>query len=171
MTAAFRSTICEPREADAIRRTILGEVDQEAQKAADIRVEYEHALEKLIQRLSAKDFELLIDLILARTGWIRSSFVGKTKEGVDVDVENIAINELAFVQVKSSANQAILLDYIERYEQRLDNYDRMIMAVHSPKGQMEVPTTAKNVQLWTQEIIAKHSVRLGLGDWIESRLT
>ena len=170
MTSAFRSTICVPREAAAIRRTILGEVDKDAVQASEIRVAYEKSLEKLIQRLTAKDFELLVDLILARTGWVRTSFVGKNREGVDIEAENIAANELAFVQVKSSANQATLIDYIHRYEQRGENYDRMIMAVHSPQDSMKVPDTATGVQLWTCEAIAKLSVRLGLGAWIESQL-
>jgi hypothetical protein len=170
MTSAFRSTICVPREAAAIRRTILGEVDQDAVQASEKRVAYEQSLEKLIRRLTAKDFELLVDLILARTGWVRTSFVGKTKEGVDIEAENIAANELAFVQVKSSTDQATLIDYIRKYEERRENYDRMIMAVHSPRDSMKVPDTAIGVQLWTCETIAKLSVRLGLGAWIESQL-
>jgi hypothetical protein len=170
MTSAFRSTICIPREAAAIRRIILGEVDKDAAQASQKRVEYEHSLEKLIQRLTAKDFELLVELILARTGWVRSSSVGKAKEGVDIEAENIAVDELAFVQVKSSADQITLNDYIQKYENRREHYDRMIMAVHSPQGPMKVPETADSVQLWNCETIAKLSVRLGLGAWIESQL-
>jgi hypothetical protein len=112
----------------------------------------------------------LIDLILIKTGWVRISAVGGKTEGIDIEAENVSANELAFVQIKSSANQAVLLDYIGRYGSRTDYYDRMIMAVHSPKGKMEVPAEASGVQLWKVDYIAKLSVRLGLGAWIESRL-
>jgi hypothetical protein len=170
MTAAFQSTICKPREAAAMRRIIVGELDKEALEAAETRAAYERSLEKLIRRLSAKDFELLIDLLLARTGWVRTTAVGGAKEGVDIEAENITADELAFVQVKSSADQATLLEYIAKYEKRKENYDRMIMAIHSPIGTVKVPELATGVQLWTCEVIAKLSVKLGLGAWIETRL-
>lgn len=139
-------------------------------KAADARGEYERAVLKMVQRLSPKDFEQLIDHILVRTGWTRISKLGGVSEGIDIEAENLAVGEIAFVQVKSSANQQVLDDYIERFNQRRDFYARMIFAVHSPIGQLNAPFNSDGVQVWTGERVAQLVVRLGLGEWVESRL-
>jgi hypothetical protein len=69
------------------------------------RGNYKQAVEKLVKRLSPQDFEQLIDLILARTGWARISTLGKQLKGIDLEVKNRTADEIAFVQVKSSAKR------------------------------------------------------------------
>lgn len=168
-TAAFRATICTPRAWESILRIIRGEADPDAAAAGKARASYENAVLRMIRRLSWKDFEQLIDLILARSGWARISTVGKTREGVDIDVENIAAGEIAFVQVKSTADQGVLADYIERFEQRRDYYARMVFAVHSPIGTLAPPSDTP-VQVWSGDLLAQLAVRAGLGEWVETRL-
>jgi hypothetical protein len=124
----------------------------------------------MIKRLSPQDFEQLIDLILTRAGWARISTLGKTREGIDVEAENLAVGEIAFVQVKYSANQVALNDYVERFKTRRPFYARMIFAVHSPIGTLTPPADLPVVQLWTGERVAQLVVRQGLGEWVESRL-
>ena len=123
----------------------------------------------MVKRLSPSDFEQLIDHILARTGWTRISTLGKTREGIDVEVENLAVGEIAFVQVKGFANQQVLDDYIERFMHRREFYARMIFAVHSPTGKLTLPPDHA-VQVWTGDHLAHLVVRLGLGEWVETRL-
>jgi hypothetical protein len=96
--------------------------------------------------------------------------VGKTREGIDVEAQNLAADEIAFVQVKSSANQHVLNDYVERFKARRDFYARMIFAVHSPSDKLTPPADLPAVQVWTGERVAQLVVRLGLGEWVESRL-
>jgi hypothetical protein len=103
---------------------------------------------KLIIRLGDKDFEVLIDLILSRSGWDRLAKVGGVTEGIDIEVQNRAADEIAFVQVKSSANQKTLDDYVSRFSDRRDHYDRMIFAVHTPQGDIVSPDD-QPVQLWS----------------------
>ena len=169
-TGGFKGTVCTPKAWQAILRIIRDERDPDAANAANARSDYQCAVLRMVKRLSPKDFEQLIDHILARTGWARISTLGKTREGVDVEAENPAVSEIAFVQVKSSANQRVLNDYIERFQQRRDFYARMIFAVHSPIGKLNAPTDIPAVQLWTGDRVAQLAVRLGLGEWIESRL-
>lgn len=168
-TAAFRATICTPRSWQAVLRIIRGDRDPDAIRAAKARTDYEESVLLMIKRLSWKDFEQLIDLILARTGWARISTVGKTREGIDIDAENVAVGEIAFVQVKSAADRNVLADYIERFEQRRDFYARMIFAVHSPTGTL-VPPPDTPVQIWAGDRLAQLVVRAGLGEWVETRL-
>jgi hypothetical protein len=168
-TAGFRATVCTPKGWKSILRLIRDERDPDAAKAAEVRHDYELAVNNIVKRLSPKDFEHLIDLILARTGWDRISDLGKTQEGLDVEAENPTAGEIAFVQVKSSATQEVLDDYVERFSHRRDRYARMIFAVHSPSGKLTPPTDLP-VQLWTGERVSELVVRLGLGKWVESRL-
>jgi hypothetical protein len=168
-TAGFKGTVCKPKGWKEILRIIRNEEDVDARAAALAREAYEGAVAKLVARLGDKDFEILVDLILSRTGWARLAKLGGVREGIDVEVENATSDEIAFVQVKSSATQAVLDDYVSRFKQQTDRYKRMIFAVHSPKGNL-TPPDGLPVQVWTGERIADLVVRLGLGDWVAKRL-
>ncbi len=88
-------------------------------KAATLaRVAYEETVAKLVARLGDKDFEVLVDLILSRSGWARLARRGGTTEAIDIEAENAATGEIAFVQVKSSATQSTLDDYVRRFAER-----------------------------------------------------
>jgi hypothetical protein len=169
-TKGFRATVCTPKDSEAILRLIKGETDKDAIDSADRRREYELAVHKIVQRLSPQDFEHLIGLILARTGWERLATSGGVREGIDVEVENPTADEIAFVQVKSSAGQEVLDDYVERFTQRRERYARMVFAVHTPRGRLTAPRGLP-VQVWTGEKVGELVVRLGLGKWVESRLS
>ena len=133
-TAGYRATIGEPKGWREILRIIRNDQDEDALAAAAARQAYEAAVSKLVARLGDKDFEILVDLIPSRTGWARLAKLGGVTEGIDVEVENAAADEIAFVQVKSSADQSVLDDYVARFNDRRDRYQRMIFAVHSPRG-------------------------------------
>lgn len=168
-TAGFKGTVCTPKDWQAVLRIIRDERDPDATSAANARSDYQQAVLKMVKRLSPKDFEQLIDHILTRSGWARISTLGKTREDIDIEAENLAVGEIAFVQVKSSANQQVLNDYLERFQQRREIYARMIFAVHSPNGKLTA-STDHAVQVWTGDHLAQLVVRLGLGEWVETRL-
>lgn len=167
-TAGFRGTVCEPRGWRDILRIIRDEQDADAAAAGRARAAYELAVGKLVARLRERDFELLIDLILERAGWVRLAKLGGATEGVDVEVD-VATNEIAFVQVKSIAGQDMLDDYVRRFAERRERYQRMIFAVHTPKGPLS-PPSGQPVQVWAGDQIARLVVRLGLGEWVAGRL-
>ena len=78
---------------------------------------------------------------------------------------------MAFVQVKSEADQNTFEKYVKSFENRRENFDRLIFAVHSPKGALELPDDpGYPIHLWTSKKIAELVVRLGLGEWVERRL-
>lgn len=168
-TAGFQGTVCEPKGSEAILRIIHDEDDLEAVAAAKAREAYEAAIKALIARLHPKDFEVLIDLILSRTGWARLAKLGGVTEGIDVEVENASTDEIAFVQVKSTASQAVLDDYASKFNDRRERYARMIFAVHTPKGTLKPPSD-RAVQVWDGHRIAQLVVALGLGGWVTKHL-
>lgn len=168
-TAGFRATVCTPKASEAIRRIILGQKNQDVEYAGTVRTAYEKAIGNLIRQLAPQDFEQLIDHIMTRTGWERISVLGKELADVDLEVRNYAVNEIAFVQVKSSANQQVLDNYIGRFRRQRERYSRMIFAVHSPDKPLSAPKELP-VQLWTGIDLAKLTVRLGLGEWLETKV-
>jgi hypothetical protein len=167
--AGFRATVCTPKAWRAVLRIIQDEKDPVAALAAEARGKYRQALEEIVKRLPPQEFEQLIDLILARTGWARISKLGGTLEGIDLEVENWTANEIAFVQVKSAATQQVLDKCVEQFSNQRERYARMIFAVHSPNGKLTAPADLP-VQLWTCDRVASLVVHAGLGEWIESRL-
>lgn len=168
-TAGFQGTVCEPKGWREILRLIRDEEDADTVAAMSARLNYQAAVGKLVARLRPKDFELLIDLILSRSGWTRIAKIGGATEGIDVEVENPAIDEVAFVQVKGEAGQAILDDYVARFRARRERYHRMIFAAHTPKGALKAPD-GEPVQVWDGTKVAELVVRLGLGDWLAKRV-
>lgn len=167
--AGFRATVCEPRASEQILRIIRNEENPDAQAAAIARQAYQDAVAKLVAHLGPKDFEVLIDLILSRTGWARLAKVGGTRADVDIEVENAALDEIAFVQVKSSADQATLDRYVATFNDQTGRYARMIFTVHSPKGPLADPEDPR-IQVWAGDKIAQLVVKHGLGDWVATRL-
>ena len=85
-TAGFKGTVCEPKGWREILRLILDEEDADAADAMAARLSYQAAVGKLVARLRPRDFEVLVDLILSRSGWTRLAKVGGTTEGIDVEV-------------------------------------------------------------------------------------
>jgi len=168
-TAGFRATVCKPSGWKEILRAIRDERHPDCADAKAAREAYQVAIEKLILHLGEKDFEVLIDLILARNGWARLAKLGGAREGIDIEAENAAIGEIAFVQVKSRANQATLNDYIVRFNAGRKRYSSMIFAVHTEDEQLLLPDTIPG-QIWTRSLIAKLTVNSGLGDWLLNRV-
>ena len=100
--------------------------------------------------------------------WARLARRGGTTEATDIEAENAATGEIAFVQVKRSATQSTLDDYVRRFTEREELYQRMIFAVHSPTPNLSEPTD-RRIQIWGRKKIADLAVRLGLADWIAKR--
>jgi hypothetical protein len=166
--AGYRATLCEPGCAKDILRIIRNEPDGDVEAVRTARANFEAATAKLVQRLHPKDFELLVDLILARSGWARTSERGGTVEAIDMEVENLVSGDRAFVQVKSTAGQGELNDYVDRWRARERN-QLMIFAVHTLAGSLVAPV-GERIHLWTGERIAELVVKHGLGDWLASRV-
>jgi hypothetical protein len=167
--AGFRAAICVPKGSPDILRIIQDRKNPDAVAATQAREAYTAAVVKLVAELHDRDFELLIDLILARTGWTRLAKLGGATEGIDIEAENAATNEIAFVQVKSEAGQGVLDDYVQRFQARRERYNRMIFAVHKPIETLKLPA-GEPIQIWSGERIAQLAVQLGLGEWIANRL-
>ncbi len=167
--ASYRATVCEPSAATAIRRIILGEKNPAVLATELAKEAFAEAVGVLVKDLHHKDFEILVDLILQRTGWARIANLGGVTEGIDVEAENAATGEIAFVQVKSRTSQSTLNEYIAKFQERRERYARMIFAAHTVEGS-SLSTSAGDVHVWDGKRVADLVVTLGLSDWLGRRV-
>ena len=80
-------------------------------------------------------------------------------------IQNATSGEIAFVQVKSSETQAVFDDYVSRFVERRERYDRMIFAVHTPRGNLRPPdglpvqVAAGTAWLWARPSLQNQQLR------------
>lgn len=165
--AAYRQTVCAVSEGDYLLRRIRGEEEPVVAMARAAKAQMVQAAEKMIAHLHWADFEAMVDLIFTRNGWQRASELGGAKKDLDLEVYEPVIGARGFVQVKSQANQAVLDDYLERYETG-GGFDHMFFVCHSPKGELKAPDRP-NVHVWVREQLADMAIKAGLYDWLLQR--
>jgi hypothetical protein len=162
--ANYRMTICQVKVADYAVRRINGEEEPVIARARIAKSALVDVAADMITGLHWADFETLADLLLTRGGWQRLSAVGGMQSDLDLVIEQAATGERAFVQVKSSASQAVFDDYVQRFSGS-ETFDRMFFLCHTPKGPL-VRKADGRVHLWTGKGLANAVVKAGLFDWL-----
>ena len=161
----FQGTICRVKEFDYLVRRINHQKLDIVQKAENTLETLLKDIEALIQSLTWKDFELLVDLIFARAGWQRTGSLGKTQKSIDLALMSPVTGNRAFVQVKSRASKHIFLDYVRQY-QELDEFDEMYFVVHTKEGAFNSEGYMPDVKIWDVEKLSKLVVDSGLTSWL-----
>jgi hypothetical protein len=167
--ANYRRTICSVGPKDYLLRRINGAVEPLVQKSNSARALMLDVLTEAIASLHWQDFETLVEVIFARSGWHRASAIGGKQAVVDMVLQQPTTGERAGVQVKSRAAQAKLANFIDRAD-AAGTYDRLFFACHSPVGQLAVPAERTDVHLWTGRELAATALRTGLADWIVEKM-
>jgi hypothetical protein len=166
--ASYRRTICAVEASDYLLRRINGVTEPVVEKNGQAREALIEAIEEAIKALHWTDFETLVDVIFARSGWHRASAIGGNQKLFDMLVEQPTTDEVAGVQVKSSATQEVLADFVEKADAS-GLYDRLFFACHSPRGALTPPRD--NVHVWSGRDLAATVLRVGLADWVVDRVT
>lgn len=163
--AAYRQTLCRVEAEDYLLRRINAVVDPAVARAQQAQAETIASARALIEGLDWRDFEVLVDLIFAGSGWRRSSGVGGSDQAdSDLVFEQAVTGEHAFVQVKSRASAATLKDYIDRFRGS-PGFDRLFFVCHSPTGALP-PVDDPDVHVWLGDKLAEQAVRAGLLEWL-----
>lgn len=165
--AAYRQTICSVKAAGYLLRRINGIEEPIVAAARKARIAMVDAAAKMVSGLHWADFETMVDLIFARSGWQRVSLVGGAQKDVDLVLEQPTTGEKAFVQVKSKAGQAVLDDYVDRFRQS-GAYERLFFVCHSPSGALSTDGDAR-LHVWAGPHLADAAVKAGLFDWLIER--
>lgn len=167
--AGYRRTICSVGAKDYLLRRINGTVEPLVQKGNKARSLMLDVMTEAIEALHWQDFETLIDVIFARSGWHRASAVGGKQAVVDMVLEQPTTGERAAIQVKSRSSQTTLNVFIERADAG-GPYDRLFFACHSPIGSLAAPPERSDIHVWSGRQLAATALRTGLSDWILEKI-
>jgi hypothetical protein len=163
--AGYRRTICAVEAQEYLLRLINGREEPGVARMAEARTALLSATMESLKSLHQSDFETMVDIIFARSGWNRVSALGGTQPLIDIELEQPITAERAAVQVKSTASQKTLNDYIDRVD-AADRFDRFFFICHSPKGPLTAPADRDDVHVWTSAELAAAILRTGMSDWI-----
>lgn len=137
--AAYRGTSCTVDVADYVIRRINGEKTPQVERAVAALAVMRASVLEMMRLLGPRDFETLVDLVFATTGWRRLGPVGRAQPTLDFDLMLPTTEERAIVQVKSNTTSAELVDYIGRLPE-LGPYNRMFYVYHSGEATLDETT-------------------------------
>jgi hypothetical protein len=166
-TAGYRMTICKVEREDYLIRRIRGDQDPLHVEALLLKAQLRSLADAMIRQLDWRDFEVLVELVLSRGGWQRTSALGSGEVDLDLLLTQPTTGEIAWVQIKSSASQATLDDYVARYE-RDGSCQRFYFICHTSKAALSLPARP-GYHLWTGAALAEAVVNAGLFDWLTER--
>ena len=159
-TGSYRQTLCRIEAEDYALRLINAAENPAILKARSAREEFTSCLLPLITSLHESDFEMLVDLLFSRLGWVRVSSLGGLQKDTDLILEQPATKARALVQVKSVANQSVLDDYAKRLGDQPADYRYLVC--HSLRGKL----SSETVTVWSGPDLATRVVEAGLTEWL-----
>lgn len=165
-TRMFQGTICAVQALEYLLRKLS---DRELPQVAALdagRSTMASATVDAVRLLADKDFELLIELIFASSGWRRLGATGGNEKTVDMDLVLPTTGERAFVQVKSETDAKTYQTY-EDVLRSTDAYSRMFFVWHT--GDIG-PVTNEAVTLWGPNVVANMIIEAGLVSWVRSKV-
>ena len=163
----YRQTICGVSAEGYLLDRINGRENPIVKQGEKARADLLVVAGEAIAHLDWADFETMVDLIFARSGYQRVSTLGGVQADVDLILEHPATAERSFVQVKSSADQSVLDDYLARFE--ASSLNRMFFVCHSPTGPLRAERRG-DVHVWTGVKLAERAVDSGLFGWLMDRM-
>jgi hypothetical protein len=168
--AGYRRTLCSIEAEGYLLRRINGVIEPLVVKSNQARDAVLDVLTEAIRALNWSDFEIMVDVMFARSGWHRTSALGGTQKFLDLVLEQPTTGERGAVQVKSTAGQKQLDDFINSADEA-GSFDRLFFACHTPKGSLVAPVDRRDVHVWIDRELASAALRLGLSDWIIEKVS
>lgn len=165
-TQGYRGTICRIKEEhDYTLNKINEKKNSEVIEVEEALQALKSKLKKLIQTLSWKDFEILVDLIFRQEGWQRISANGETQKTLDLELFAPVTGERAIVQIKSQADKRDFEKYQKDFFDMKD-YDKFFFIVHSPKKDLERLENNSPIKLFKLDKVTDLTISAGLVDWV-----
>lgn len=161
----FRGTVCSVREFEYLIRRINHQKLPEVETAEQTLDALLQNIKPLIQNLTWKDFELLVDLIFTQAGWQRISARGKTEKSIDLDLMSPVTGNRAFVQIKSKSNMNVFDEYVKQYRD-LEEFDEMYFVVHTPDKSFDNWEDTSDIKFWDVTKLSELVVNSGLIGWL-----
>jgi hypothetical protein len=161
-TSSYQQTICNVAEFDYLIRKINDQELPEIARGRSAQTEILESIVGLLTLLHWRDFELLVELVFAQSGWRQIGASGGTQKTVDLELLLPTTGERAFVQVKSRTNQTQLNDYIEQFVERDEG--RMFYVYHTARGPLSCEN--ESITLVGPNQFAVMVMDAGLFDWL-----
>lgn len=167
--ASYQRTICAVREAEYLLRRIRGEDEPLRLKANQLLGEMTTTAADLVRRLDWRDFETLVDLIFAHSGYKRQTALGGAQPDVDFVARQPLTGDSAWVQVKSHATQVVFEDYLKRFK-REAGAGTFFFIYHSANRPIRTAADMPNVHIWSADKVASAAVEAGLFGWVTEHI-
>jgi hypothetical protein len=168
MVAGYRGTICNVKELHYLLAKLNGTELPEVLAAKAARQSYLTTLVPVIQNLTWRDFELLIDLVFTSAGWRRVAVLGKTEKAVDLDLLQPVTGERVIIQVKAAADMSVAKE-VAASTAGMRGYDRVYLVTHSFAGPADVKRVDR-VEIFDVARLVPLVLDAGLGDWVVSKV-
>lgn len=169
--AGYQGTSCEvgKEEKQYVLRRINGEPTPSATEAQSLCEKLKVTIVQMMRLLTPKDFELLVDLVFASSGWRRLSVVGGTEKTIDMELVLPTTGEKAFIQVKSKTSQREFdEEYLEPF-QEMSQFGRMFFVFHT-SGDNGIKCPDANVSIIGAEQFAEMVLDAGLISWLINKV-
>lgn len=167
---AFRGTICTVSEKEYLLAKINCEQSKELEEVEEAKQILKQKLIRLVEHLTWKDFELLIDLIFRQSGWRRMRQLAKGIKTIDLELSAAVTGEKAVVQIKHRANLGDFKKYL-RETTTYDGVSQNYFIVSQPSQDLKSFENETDVKIIFGSQIADLVLAAGLTDWIITRLT
>jgi hypothetical protein len=160
----FRGTNCSV-DLPYVTNKINGITSEEVARSMDCFDAFRSSLIPLIQNLTWKDFELLVDLVFSNAGWQRISVLGKTEKNIDLDLRSPVTGERVMVQIKAASDKEEFEFYCREFS-RMKDFVAFFYVVHTPKKSLTYAKAPARTQLVFGERLAKLVIDGGLAGWL-----
>ena len=103
----------------------------------------------VIQMLNDHDFEILVDMLLTKSGWLRIGELGGTVKAIDMEYLIPVENKQVFVQVKSVISDRVCKEALKLLSDELADKPNIIcyLAFHTVEPATSIPTEYKNLNV------------------------
>lgn len=162
-THGYRGTICKVEAKDYLINKINCEKSLEKIEIENKSQNLKANINKLINNLYWDDFEVLVDIVFSKLGWIRAGAIGKTQKDIDLDLINLATGKTAIVQIKSQSNIQEFKEYQKNFQKI--TADEKYFVINSRNNFLK-PIESGDIKVYFSDEIAEFVIKFDLIRWV-----
>ena len=123
----------------------------ECEKLEEAKKQIPNLVIPVIQMLNDHDFEIRVDMLLTKSGWLRVGELGGTVKAIDMEYLVPVENKQVFVQVKSVLSDRVCKEALKLLSDELADKANVIcyLAFHTIEPGISIPTEYRNLNVKT----------------------
>jgi len=123
--------------------------------------------EERVSNIDWPDFQDLVHLIMARSGWQRTSWIGGARTEPDLEFIVPGIGVRAYVCLRPEGDQRDLDDFVARHTPPHSHID-LYFICQNPIGTVDTDFPER-VEVWPKAALANGAIKNGLYEWLITR--